>query len=303
MSNKKVVIIGLGLIGGSIARALKKAGFCVAGIDVDNDRLKRALFENVIDEMLNIKTVADDCETFSILNGAQTIFLSLPASDVLPVVNIISKYIPENTVVTDTCSIKKKMVKEMHRILPRRVDFVGGHPMAGSERSGYEYSREDLFYGAPYVVTPTHITDAEAIWSVVKLIMEIGARPVIMSPEQHDTIVAAVSHLPQIVSTTLVNTLKAVYPDGNVLYLAGGGWRDTTRIARSGSGMWKDILALNKDDVLPLISEFKRQLSAMENSIRRDDSSGIGLMFNCAKDYLSNNCQFSAPSSEERCKK
>jgi len=286
---KKAAVIGLGLIGGSIAAALKKAGIGVIGVDFDDTTLALAKSDEVIDEGLNIGKVIDGTAGLGIFDDISVAFMCLPVSAIASTLEKIMEYIPSGTIITDTGSVKKAVIREVEPVLTEGVAFVGGHPMAGSENSGYKWSRADMFFGAPYILTPTSNTDAEALWTMIKLVKDIGAKPFVMTPEEHDRAVAAVSHLPQIVSTTLVNTVEIFHPEGKVIELAGGGWRDTTRIASSNANMWKDIFVSNKDEILPLLTVFKEQLSAIESAIYEADEEKIKTLFHTAQSYKNRN--------------
>lgn len=282
---KKVVVIGMGLIGGSIALSLKKAGIKVTGLDLDEKVLELVQKKGIEAYHLESHGMAEKTALPAIFTDAKAIFLSIPVSHISDVIKLIAKYVPQGTVITDTGSVKKMVVQEAEALLVDKAAFVGGHPMAGSENSGFEWAREDMFSGVPYIITPTANTNAEALWTTIKLVERIRAKPVLMSPEEHDKIIAALSHLPQVISTTLVNTVAEVYPNNRILNLSGGGWRDTTRIAGSNAVMWKDILISNKDEILPLISAFKEQLSILESAIRKCDEAVIKEKLNNSKIY------------------
>lgn len=285
--HKKAVIVGLGLIGGSIAMALRKNGMKVFGLDSDENVLELARQKGIETYPFDTQGMADKTAIPDIFADVDIVFVSLPVSRIVDAVKIIAGYIPQNTIITDTGSVKKAIVSEIEAILPDDSAFVGGHPMAGSENSGFEWAREDMFWGAPYVLTPTARTDVEALWTMIKLVKDLGGKPVIMSVDEHDRMAAAASHLPQIISTTLVNAVSEIYPKDRVMNLAGGGWRDTTRIAGSNAFMWKDILIYNKDEILPLISTFKEQLLLLESAIGTSDGDAIIERFQNARAYKS----------------
>jgi prephenate dehydrogenase len=286
-AHRKAIVAGLGLIGGSIAMALKNNGFAVIGLDSDENALEMARQKGIEGYRFDMKGMADKTAIPHIFADADIVFVSLPVCCIVDAIRIIAGYLPQNAIITDTGSVKKIIVHEIENALPDSIFFVGGHPMAGSENSGFQWAREDLFVGAPYVITPTDRTHAEAVWTVIKLVTAMGAKPVIMSPEEHDRMAAAASHLPQLVSTTLVNAVSGSCPKDRIMELAGGGWRDTTRIAGSNAFMWKDILICNKDEILPLISAFKEQLLYLEAAIASSEGNTIIERFQNAKAYKS----------------
>ncbi|MDI3481183.1 MAG: prephenate dehydrogenase [Tepidanaerobacteraceae bacterium] len=283
--HKKVVIVGMGLIGGSLAMALKKNGMHVYGLDSDGNVLEMARHKGIESYRFDAQGMADKMAMPHIFADTDIVILSLPVSGICEAAKIIADFLPEGAIITDTGSVKKAIVREIEAVLPDGVSFVGGHPMAGSENSGFEWAREDLFDGAPYVLTATAQTDAEALWAMTKLVKAIGAKPVVMSPEEHDKTAAAASHLPQLISTALVNAVSKKCKKNRLMELAGGGWRDTTRIAGSNAFMWKDVLIYNRDEILPLISSFKEQLLLLEAAIESSDGDTIIERFQNARAY------------------
>ncbi|RYD02928.1 hypothetical protein N752_22340 [Desulforamulus aquiferis] len=171
------------------------------------------------------------------------------------------------------------MIERAEQMLPQDSYFVGGHPMAGLEVTGVTGAREDLFDGATYVFTPTANTEISAINSLKDFAHALGSKVLELEPAEHDRAVALISHLPHLLAATLVNTVAADDDCGGLLKLAGGGFRDATRIAASNSNMWRDILLTNREMVLQSVREFRFQLEEMEQAIinfnREDLVSGL----------------------------
>ncbi|MGB9814211.1 MAG: prephenate dehydrogenase [Thermovenabulum sp.] len=280
-----IAVAGLGIIGGSLARAFRAKGFEVLGIDADGEALSAAVSEGVVSEdSFNINSQDEIC--FQALKKADVVFICTPVLSIVPVVRKLAPFVKKGAILTDTGSTKRFVVNSMKEVLPEGVDFVGGHPMAGSHYSGYDFSRADLFSKSPYILTPTAETSPETVETLKSLILKIGAVPYIMPPEEHDRIVAAISHLPQVVATSLVNAVREFDHSGYYLKLAGKGYKDTTRIASSSTGIWVDILLTNRDEVLKMISIYKRQLDELEAAIELASVQDIKRIFYKARDYM-----------------
>lgn len=267
---KQIAIVGLGLIGGSLGKALKKRHpQCrIIGIDVENEIVRKATEAKVIDR--GTTSLSDG------LLNAELVFLAVPVQELSVTVRRILPLISSGVILTDVCSTKENVVAMMEEILPDDIYFVGGHPMAGSEKWGLEGVDDLLFENAVYILTSTAKTSTWALAEVRKIVELLGARVIILTPEEHDKKVAAVSHLPHVVASALINTVgKMETGQQGYLMLAAGGLRDTTRIALSNSELWSGILLSNEQAVLPMIKEFKKSLSSFERSIKRKNSKNL----------------------------
>ncbi len=267
----KVAIIGMGLIGGSIGMALTYSGTVeqVTGIDQDSHALQLAM------ETGAVHTATQDLVAG--LSQADVVFLALPVSTIINLGSTIGPLLQPGSVVTDVGSVKQVVVQHMERILPPGISYVGGHPMAGSERVGIQAADRYLLENAAYVLTPTSRTDQRALQVVSHLVQVMGARPIILDPVQHDEMVAAVSHLPHLVATALVQT--AAFLDSKcpgTLTLAAGGFRDATRIAGANPVMWRDICLANRGQLLKVMQHFRATLTELEALIT--DGRGDELM-------------------------
>lgn len=260
---REIAIIGLGLIGGSLGKALKKRQpkIRITGMDVKTEVVETAQREGIIDTGTTSLTEK--------INSADLIFLAVPIQVMLDVCRDIIPFLKEGAIITDVCSIKESVAEMMEELLPPQVSFIGGHPMAGSEKWGLEGVNELLFENAAYILTPTYKTNEVTIKTVKQLVESLGARVVFLSPEEHDRKVAAVSHLPHLIASALMNTVGSLEArQEGYLALAGGGLRDTTRIAASNSEMWCNILIQNHNAVLPLLQEFNNSLVELERAIQ-----------------------------------
>jgi prephenate dehydrogenase len=263
---KKITIVGVGLIGGSFGLALKRVrpDITVCGIDIDENILIKGKKNGVI-----------DCYTLSIKDGVKDADIIIIASSINKIIKIAEEIIPfmkSGSIITDVGSVKGTIVSTIEKMLPEDKYYVPGHPMAGSEKKGIEGADTYLFENAAYILTPTPNTNKQALEIIKKLISDLGARPLIMGPKEHDLQVAAVSHLPHIIAASLVNSiggLKEKFPQ--LLLLAAGGFRDTTRIASSQPEMWKDICLCNKEAILQVIGNYEKKLNIFKRAILEEN--------------------------------
>jgi prephenate dehydrogenase len=256
----KIGIVGLGLIGGSIALAAREIwpSSLVIGVDC-KDVLETAMRLHAID------VAADD---LIVLAEADVVILAAPVRQNLGLLEQLDEYIAQPAVVTDTGSTKRAIV-DAARLLPPRFTFVGGHPLGGAAQSGLEHARPDLFAGRPWLLTPTGDRSGEAVESLSAFVRAMRAEPRILSVAAHDRLLAYLSHLPQLTASALMQVIgDAVGEDG--LALAGRGLLDTTRLASSPSGIWQDIAATNADELRAALDA----LIAVLQELRADVDAG-----------------------------
>lgn len=277
MSSKKIGIIGLGLIGGSIARALKRAeqGFIIKAWDKDERNIKSALDDYVIDEHATLlKNGFADC---------QVIFLCVPVFAMKGILEDIKDNIPDECILTDVGSTKSDIIaiiKEMNIKNP----FVGGHPLTGSERSGFVSSRANLFENAYYCLTPLEDTDKSVLLFLKELITSMGAIPIEMTPSEHDRVTAAISHVPHIIAALLVNMVDDLDgPDNIMKTIAAGGFKDITRIASSSSKLWTGICFSNRERIVDTLNHFIKVLKCVEMDLTEGNKDSIEAFFVSAK--------------------
>ena len=244
----RVAVLGTGLIGGSVGLALAARGYDVVGFDQNESRLARAKQLGAITEVGS--SLADA------VAGAELVIVAVPVGAIATVV--IAALDAGATVVTDVGSVKGPVVAEVEQGRPEAsARFVGGHPMAGSEQEGVDGSDATLFVGSTWTLTPTANTDERAYTLVLRMIRELGADVVTVTPAHHDELVALVSHVPQLAASTLMDVATANEDDRRtMLRLAAGGFRDMTRIAAGHPGIWPDILATNRDAVLTALDAY-----------------------------------------------
>lgn len=240
----KIVVIGAGLIGTSIALGAKRAGAEVQLFDEDG----RA--QNLANDLVESVEIADPT----------IVVIATPTSALVGAINRYKNLYPKSTFI-DIGSTKTKVQVEVQTDKELSARFCPTHPMAGRELDGAEAAQSDLFVGKSWIITPLAETSGESIALVKELIEKLGARVIAMSPEDHDAAVASISHLPQIISSLLAAQLEGKSPE--FLALAGSGVMDTTRIAGSNPDLWREILNLNRNAIEPLLKDFQKDLSTL----------------------------------------
>ncbi|MCX7769530.1 MAG: prephenate dehydrogenase/arogenate dehydrogenase family protein [Proteobacteria bacterium] len=261
---KRAGIIGVGLIGSSFALALKKYGIVdeVWGYSNSGTSSKKALSLGIIDKVaINLKELTSNCEL---------ILVAIPVLAIPDVLFEVSQYVDEKTIVTDGGSTKH-FVRDCHKYFKYK-NFVGGHPIAGTEKSGPEAGFAELFENSVCIITPIEDTDKDKMEITINLWETIGMKVYSMSPEEHDRIMANISHMPHVIAYSLVDSVKDKYFDGmRITKLAGGGFKDFTRIAKSDDRMWTDIFLANRDFLLSSIDDFQESLNRLKTFIEQKD--------------------------------
>ena len=252
-SPRVVALVGTGLIGGSIGFALRSRGAEVRGFDLDPDRVARARDMGAIDTI--VPTIAEA------VRGADLTVVAVPVGRIAAVV--VEALDAGAMLVTDVGSVKAPVVEAVEAARPQTCGrYVGGHPMAGSEQEGLAGASADMFAGATWVLTPTAGTDPQAFATVRSWVSDLGAEVLAVAPAVHDTIVAVVSHVPQLAASTLMNVADAASDEHAVLLrLAAGGFRDMTRIASGHPAIWPDICLANQDAIVAALDDYLEALT------------------------------------------
>jgi len=275
MHFEKVTILGVGLIGASFALALKKHRLCseIAGYGRSEQNLRKAKDKKIIDSF--------EIDPAKACDGADLVVFATPVGSFTDVATTVGGTLKKNAIVTDVGSVKGKLVRDMEKLMPGDIFFVGGHPIAGSDRSGIDTAAAEIFEGAKCIITPTQNTDKGALEKVTALWKTFGSVIRLLDPDEHDRIYAAVSHLPHLIAYEIVNTVS----DMNESYLAfsGQGFMDTTRIASSQPELWRDICILNKDNLLESIEIFRNNLERVSQYLRAYDSESLERDFKRAR--------------------
>lgn len=266
---KTVAIVGTGLIGGSIALAIKKK--MLAGKVIGVSRHKRSL-------RLAKKIGAIDAgsQDIGIIKDADLVILATPVGAILKLAPRISKIIARDSIVTDVGSTKQEIAVKLEKIFP---GYVGSHPLAGSEKRGVDYADASLFKNTLCILTPTKNTNSKGLEKIKKLWQSLGAKVIFLSPKAHDKALSFVSHLPHIAAFSLINTVPKEH-----LRFASSGLSDSTRVAASDSQLWSDIFLSNKRNILGAISLLEKNLLKIKSAIKKQDKKLLNNILKKAKE-------------------
>jgi prephenate dehydrogenase len=263
MPIKTAGIIGLGLLGGSLAKSLKnRAGLSIVGFDKDKNSVNAAFNDGVID--IAAKHLSD-------FSQCDVTFVCAPLDYIPDIIKKTAPFLKRGAIITDVGSVKNEIMERTPSF--DGVTFIGGHPMAGSELTGYFASKEYLFENACYALCPAPDTDEKHIDTLKNLVLKIGAAPLVMDPKLHDAAVAAVSHAPHIIASALVNSVKKLADsNGDIPALVAGGFKDITRIASSNPELWGMIANINRSEILTALTVFKNEIESFEAALRANDA-------------------------------
>ena len=276
----RLAIIGVGLIGGSLVRALREASAVksVVGIGRSLPNLEDALSLGICDEITQ--------NPLEGVKGADVVFISVPVCAIPGVVAEIAPALTPGCIITDGGSVKEAIVSECEAYTPSGCFFVGGHPIAGTEHTGAAASFATLYRGRRCILTPTERTDAAALELVAGMWRLTGADVCSMEPGHHDRIFAEISHLPHMAAYALVHAVGTADVEGeNVLSYTAGGFRDFTRIASSDPAMWRDIALMNRGALLRSIDGFSASMAELRRRIDAGDGAGLSEFFTIAKQF------------------
>ncbi len=278
---KHAVIIGVGLIGGSLGMVLKRLGMAetVVGVGRRIENLEAAQRLGAIDRFLRDATEG--------VRDADLVVLATPVDTYERQVSLWGGQLAEGCIVTDVGSVKGPLVERTEGLLPAHVHFVGAHPIAGKEKTGVTAGSPDLFRGARCIITPTARTSPEALATVRSLWEGAGSTVLTMDPYVHDQVLGAVSHLPHAAAFSLMTALgeieAQVKPEQDLLAYGGGGLRDTTRIAASSPEMWRNICLWNRDNLSRMIEVYTRHLAQLRALVEAGDGAGLEKLLARAK--------------------
>jgi prephenate dehydrogenase len=275
----KATIIGVGLIGGSLAKVLKEKNLAqkITGAGRGRASLELALKLGVIDRIG--QTMSQSVE------DADLVVLAAPVGAFLPIVAEIAPRLKQGAVLTDVGSVKGAMVQRIESLLPSGIHYVPGHPIAGKEKHGVGEASGTLFRGAKCILTPTDKTSPQALEAIKALWLAAGANVVLMDADAHDHIFAAVSHLPHAAAFAMVSTV-AGFTTGpeNYINFSGAGFRDFTRIAASSPEMWRDVCLLNGNNIVEMLDQYQSALDRIKKAIQHQDAAELEHLFRSASE-------------------
>ncbi|MDI6758611.1 MAG: prephenate dehydrogenase/arogenate dehydrogenase family protein [Candidatus Omnitrophota bacterium] len=264
----KIAIIGVGLIGGSIALALKKRGLVEKIVGVARHKKSLLLAKK-------IGAIDEGSQSINIIKGSDLIILAAPINTILKTAQKISKVASPKAIVSDVGSTKELIVSRLEKFFP---NFIGGHPLAGSEKKGIINAHPEIFKGSLCILTPTKLTDSKALNKIKALWHQLGAKVILISAHDHDEILSFISHLAHAAAFSLVKSV----PD-KFLEFASTGFKDTTRIAASESEIWSDILLSNQKNVLKAITLFQANLLKIKTAIQKNNKRQLSSILNSAR--------------------
>ena len=278
---EKISIIGVGLLGASLAKACRKYNLVeeIYGFGRNRENLEKAKSLGVIDHC------AEDLE--NAVRDVDLVVLCTPVARIVPLIESLLPHLKQGAVITDVGSVKGPLVHQADNLMPEGIFFVGSHPIAGGEKSGLDASREDLYVDAKCILTPTPKTDTQALEKVGALWESVGMDTLTLDADEHDFVFGAVSHLPHIVAYALMNTLGTLRTrqDHEVTAYSGAGLKDITRIASGDPVMWRDICLSNQVHSLDLIDRFQKTLGDLRNVIEKKDGQALEEAFAAANKY------------------
>ena len=272
----KITIIGVGLIGGSLAKAIKanKLSKVVCGYGRDQSRLEKAKKGNIIDEL--------SIDMGEAVKGADIVVIATPVGTFKQILEEIEPFISGQLIITDVGSTKTNIVKMVNDVLAEKSEcFIPAHPIAGKEKSGFEASVSDLFLDKKVIITPLESNTPESIQIIHEMWTVAGAEVDYMSPESHDELLGMTSHLPHMLAFSLVNYLVSQNPTASIY--AGGGFKDFSRIASGDAVMWRDICLQNKDQIINHLKGYQGNLNDLIEAIDGENSEKLEILFTTAK--------------------
>ncbi|HZU66310.1 MAG TPA: prephenate dehydrogenase/arogenate dehydrogenase family protein [Ktedonobacteraceae bacterium] len=262
---KRIAILGLGLIGGSLALAIRQANLVgqIAGYDAYPDAIRGAMERGAI---THCAATAEEA-----VRQADVVILATPIGAMPALFERIAPALKPGTLVTDTASTKAQVIEWARRLLPAHAVFVGGHPMAGRECSGIEAADAGLFEGCTYCLTPAYDTPTAAVIQMSELVRGLAAQPLVLDAQEHDRLVAGVSHLPFVVSAALVRMLGQDEEWARMSQLAASGYRDMSRLAAGSPVMYRDICLTNREAIIDRIDALVMELASLRSLIATGD--------------------------------
>lgn len=265
ITKQNILIVGLGLMGGSYAKGLKRIGYHIAAIDSNKDSIKYALENNIIDEGSNLPDT-------NLISNADTIIFALYPHVFIQWIKDFQQYFKSGIKITDVTGVKSGVVYDIQNILRSDVEFIPSHPMAGREVYGVQNSDDSIFHNANYIVTPTSKNTEEAIEWCKDIGRLLGFRKIsILSPEEHDNMIGFVSQLTHVIAVALMDCNDNTH----IVDYTGDSFRDLTRIANINENMWSELFLMNKQPLLNQIDSFINEMNTLREMLSNDDKTGL----------------------------
>ncbi|UNL83011.1 prephenate dehydrogenase [Priestia koreensis] len=281
----KVLLVGVGLIGGSVALSMKKQqDIVIAGYDIHTPNLEMAKSKGIINEMVSdVRKAAEQ---------ADLIILGTPVEQTIQFMEKLAEWdLKDQAIITDVGSTKWSIMKAAERLNESGKTFIGGHPMAGSHESGAAYATADLFRGARYVLTPSAETTVAQLEMLTKWLSDTEANFITMDAKEHDQVTGVISHLPHMIAASLVRQVEEHANKNNLVrQMAAGGFRDITRIASSSPVMWRDISRQNRDTLLDLLEDWMKEMQQVKQLLEKSDQHELYTYFSDAKTFRDSIC-------------
>lgn len=277
----KVALLGTGLMGGSLGMAVRERGLArqVWGYNRSISPLEEAREKGAVDHYSG--------EIREVVEGADLVVLSVPVRHCPGLLSSCLPYLSPGALVTDLGSTKSYLMESITSLLPGNVYYIGGHPMTGSEESGIKAADPAIWENAVYVLTPSNQAPAPYVEGMKKLVEELGAQPVFLSPGEHDRTVALTSHLPHLVAVALVKVAAGEENRQLIKSLAAGGFRDTTRVAMGNPEMWKDICITNREAIVEGLQRISVEIERLRDCLQEEKENGLEKNLQEARDYRS----------------
>jgi len=273
---KKVCIIGIGLIGGSLAKAINKThqSEIVFGFGRDKSRLEKAQKSNVIDQY--------STDIGEALDGSNMVIIATPVGSYESILRLMKPHIVKDMIISDVGSTKMSVIEAVKKVFGNTLDnFIPAHPISGKEKVGFEVSDADLFVDKKVIITPHESNNPDSIKILVNMWKEVGAEVDFMTPESHDDLLGMTSHLPHMLAFSLVNYLISKHPEASVY--AAGGFKDFSRIASGDAIMWRDICLNNRDSIVEHIKGYQDSLNTLVGVINSQNKEQLESLFSEAK--------------------
>lgn len=273
-SDFSITVVGLGLIGGSYAKALRQLNpKKLWAIDINGEVLKEAERLNVIDQGFLVPEYP--------LKHSDIVIMAIYPLKTISFIKDHMSLFKTGAVITDTAGIKKDILKEIIPILREDIDFIGGHPMAGKEISGFNAASQDLFKRASYIITPVARNNVKNVEKISALVREIGCENIVLlNPEEHDEIIAYTSQLPHVIAVSLMNSAENAI---DVPKLVAGSFKDATRVASINDELWSELLMSNRENIIHTIEKFEENIKTLKDAIMKKDENYLISKFIDAK--------------------